>query len=113
MNSVRVDRLHLWLLDGIYMSQLTTSPFSMRGKTCFSPFADKKNLGSHLSAAIMLLTKITTVQNELVLSYDRVLGLYFLAVIVEATIITLTLIFCDKETLFMCYFFPINLTRVS
>ena len=36
---------------------------------------------------IVLLTKITVVENEVALSYDSVRGLYFLAVVFTATII--------------------------
>ena len=41
-----------------------------------------------MTLIIALLTKITAAQNEVVLSYDRVHGLYFLVVIFAASIIS-------------------------
>ena len=49
----------------------------------------------------ILLTKITVVQNEAALSYHRVRGLYFLAVVFAATVYDSEKVLCKRADMRM------------
>ena len=60
----------------------------------------------------ILLTKTTAAQNEVALSYHRVRGLYFLAVVFVATIVLVLYLYRAHVLLIDFTKIPVNLRRI-